>query len=254
MKYKEIFKLKEMLEDAGIPFDFKEHFGLPEEIVKAFPDICEHYQILYPSESDRYISVIEGFGTYGAERDLLEIMGGLTHVEKQEMTDEDDVIGGLTAKNVFNRIKNHYKKGGIKMKITRKVVNEETWEIEEVTEEVTEEVKDETLKEKISNILGCDATEFYNKYMGYVEAEAEFKKIYEPFKEKLLKLYSEVSDMPNSILIYGLELIYVSPSSRSYIDNKKLKEELPEIAEKFTKVRAVEPTIRLRKVSVDSER
>lgn len=248
MKYKEIFKLKEMLEDAGIPFDFKEHFGLPEEIVKAFPDICEHYQILYPSESDRYISVIEGFGTYGAERDLLEIMGGLTPEEIE--ANQDDVVGGLTAENVFDRIKNHYKKGDMKMKITRKVVNEETWEIEEVTEEV----KDETLKEKISNILGCDATEFYNKYMEYVEAEAEFKKIYEPFKEKLLKLYSEVSDMPNSILIYGLELIYVSPSSRSYIDNKKLKEELPEIAEKFTKVRAVEPTIRLRKVPVDSER
>ena len=111
-KYKEIFKLKKMLENAKIPFDFITGFGYPEEIRKMYPLICEHYQICYPSEKDRWISVIEGFGTYGGDYDKLEIMGGLTPLESyQKYTiEEDEVIGYLTAKNVFNRIKNHYEK------------------------------------------------------------------------------------------------------------------------------------------------
>ena len=111
-KYKEIFKLKKMLENAKIPFDFIIGFGYPEEIRKMYPLICEHYQICYPSEKDRWISVIEGFGTYGGDYDKLEIMGGLTPLESyQKYTiEEDEVIEYLTAKNVFNRIKNHYEK------------------------------------------------------------------------------------------------------------------------------------------------
>ena len=111
-KYKEIFKLKKMLENAKIPFDFIIGFGYPEEIRKMYPLICEHYQICYPSEKDRWISVIEGLGTYGGDFDKLEIMGGLTPLESYQKytTEEDEVIGYLTAKNVFNRIKNHYEK------------------------------------------------------------------------------------------------------------------------------------------------
>lgn len=94
-RYKEIFKLKRMLEEAGISFDFIEGYGYSEKIRKMLPDICEHYQICYPSKEDRWISVIEGFGTYGGDYDKLEIMGGLTPLElyKKDREDDDEVIG-----------------------------------------------------------------------------------------------------------------------------------------------------------------
>lgn len=72
-KYKEIFKLKRMLENAGIPFDWREGWGYSEDkmaLLKTIaPDLMEHYQICYPKGSFdgdeiRWISVIEGFGTY----------------------------------------------------------------------------------------------------------------------------------------------------------------------------------------------
>lgn len=94
-KYKEIFKLKKMLEDAEIPFYFKEGLGYLEELYRIFPDLCEHYQICYPSEKDRWISVIEGFGTLGGDHDKLEIMGGLTPLESHRccVEEQDEIIG-----------------------------------------------------------------------------------------------------------------------------------------------------------------
>ena len=114
-RYKEIFKLKRMLEKAGIPFDWVEGWGYSkdttEHLKKIAPEIMDRYQICYPkgsfyNDNERWISVIEGFGTFGAEYDRLEIMGGLTPWERFSGTDE--VIGYLTAHNVFNRIKNNW--------------------------------------------------------------------------------------------------------------------------------------------------
>lgn len=107
-RYKEIFKLKQMLEKEGIYFEFIERFNDPE-IKKICPSL-EHYQICYPSDNHRWISVIEGLGTYGAEQDLLEIQGGLTPEEEKEVG-PSCIIGSLTAQNVFERIKNHYNRG-----------------------------------------------------------------------------------------------------------------------------------------------
>lgn len=67
-KYKEIFKLNEMLTEAKIEHQFIDR-GHPE-IMPEF----ESYQILCPNDKDRYISVIEGRGTYGNKEDKLEIM------------------------------------------------------------------------------------------------------------------------------------------------------------------------------------
>lgn len=112
-KYKEIFKLKKMLEEAGIPFSWNEGWGYDKEklkeLQKVAPDLMEHYQICYPvfDPEHRWISVIEGFGTFGAEKDKLEIMGGFTPWERYEYGDEP-VMGGLTARNVYQRIKNHW--------------------------------------------------------------------------------------------------------------------------------------------------
>lgn len=117
-KYKEIFKLKRMLEDANIPFDWIEGWGHNEEQTRALkkiaPDLTDRYQICYPkgsfyNEETRWISVIEGFGTFGANQDKLEIMGGFTPTERfYEDYKKDDVKGYLTAQNVFTRIKNNW--------------------------------------------------------------------------------------------------------------------------------------------------
>lgn len=100
MKYKEIFKLKEMLEKAKIPFEFADRNPLGVRW-------AEKWQIGYPvlpPDDGNICSVIEGMGTYGQEQDLLEIMGLLTPEEGED----DSVKGYLTAKDVFKRIKNHY--------------------------------------------------------------------------------------------------------------------------------------------------
>lgn len=120
-KYKEIFKLKKMLEKEKIPFDWIENFGYTKSQMKDLRKHVanwEHFQICYPKgsfykESKRWISVIEGFGTYGAEQDKLEIMGGLAPWEKYGQGEENDnrVLGYLTADDVFDRIKNNWEEG-----------------------------------------------------------------------------------------------------------------------------------------------
>lgn len=100
---KEIFRLKRMLEKAGIPFDFIEGFGYDKSLAKDFPYLMEHYHICYPNKDNMRISVVEGLGTYGREQDRLEILGGFTPWEK--FSHDDSPIGFLTAKNVFKRIK-----------------------------------------------------------------------------------------------------------------------------------------------------
>lgn len=84
-RYNEILRLKGMLEKAKIPFVFSELFG--------------GYHIIYPNNHFIVCSVIEHDYSYGREQDLLEIMN-----RKQ-----NDVLGYLTAENVFQRIEKHWK-------------------------------------------------------------------------------------------------------------------------------------------------
>ena len=102
-KYKEIFKLKQMLEKEKIPFDFT---------CASYPESnFIHYHLEYPNKFDmdgsRIVSVVEGVGSYGREADKLEIMGLLT----PEEAEHDRVAGWLTADDVFKRIKEHYENG-----------------------------------------------------------------------------------------------------------------------------------------------
>lgn len=96
----EIHKLKTMLEKAHTPFEWHErHEGEGEYRVLYM------YQIIYPRDGEnseyRVCSVVEGFGSYGYDDDRLEIMG-LCGGEKK------DVLGWLTAEDVFGRIKAHW--------------------------------------------------------------------------------------------------------------------------------------------------
>lgn len=91
-KYNEIFKLKDMLEKAKIPFDFSELHG--------------GFHIVYPCSDGEVCSVIEHDFSYGRRKDLLEIQGLMTKEEMKQY--DDDVLGYLIAENVFVRIKQHY--------------------------------------------------------------------------------------------------------------------------------------------------
>lgn len=93
-KYNEIFKLKKMLNDAKIPFFWR--------------NCLDGYQVLYPSEELCICSVIEHQISYGHKEDLLEIRGLMT--QKELKREDDDVLGYLTADDVFKRIRKHYNK------------------------------------------------------------------------------------------------------------------------------------------------
>lgn len=93
-KYKEILRLKDMLKKAKIPFEFSEFFG--------------GYHIVYLNNQFTECSVIEHDCSYGREKDLLEIRGLMTNKEMNR--EQDNVLGYLTAENVFHRIKYHWKK------------------------------------------------------------------------------------------------------------------------------------------------
>ena len=126
-KYKEIFKLKEMLEKAEIPYIFIDRFEENRKLMKNneylneylkdkeyyqillfndFREVMEHYNTYKVFDNEkRIISIVQGYGTYGEEDDLLEIMGLLTEEEEKI----DDVTGYLTAEDVFNRIVKYFK-------------------------------------------------------------------------------------------------------------------------------------------------
>lgn len=109
-------------------------------------------------------------------------------------------------------------------------------------------MKDEEFKEVVQSMLNCEPDEFYKKYKKMKKAEEEFNKLYEPFKKGLIQLHSEHNDLPHTVVVGGAKLTYVSPSTRTSIDSKKLKEEEPEIAKKFTKSTLVSASVRIEEV------
>ena len=136
---------------------------------------------------------------------------------------------------------------------TIKVIDEDTLEIKEVVvEEVTEEMTEDAAEEvnrAFRQAMTCDPDEFAKRYKEFKEAKAKFDEVYEPFKLNLLSLYKDHPDIPKTVIVGGsVKLTHVSPSTRSTIDSKKLKEEEPTIAEKFTKTTNVSASIRFEEV------
>lgn len=135
-----------------------------------------------------------------------------------------------------------------------KMVDEDTLEMKDVVIEDEEEIKVEELTPKevkeladiFSEALGCDPDEFGNAYREYKIAEKNFNKLYEPFKENLIKLHAQQSSLPKNIVAGGVNVTYVAPSTRTAIDTKKLKEEEPEIAKKFTKTSQISASVRIK--------
>lgn len=94
--YKEIFRLKEMLEISDIPFDFRQYDNFGFQI--GYPEI-------YPK--NRVVSVVEDKNSIGSCKDQLEIKGLLT---KEERGGGYENVGYLTAEDVFERIQKHFYK------------------------------------------------------------------------------------------------------------------------------------------------
>ena len=85
----EMVTLIDRLASANIPFELT-------------TDVCgnENGQLWYPSRENHICDVICHEYSYGGDEGLLEIMGLLD----EEESEYDDVIGWLTAENVFARI------------------------------------------------------------------------------------------------------------------------------------------------------
>lgn len=92
MHYREILRLKKMLEDAHVQFKFRKQ-----------QNGGHIYSVDFDYDCNKGWSVIEHDGSYGRERDLLEISAGLM-TEEERLVEDDDVLGYLTAEQVFARI------------------------------------------------------------------------------------------------------------------------------------------------------
>lgn len=99
---KEIFKLKIMLDEANIPYEFFNYCYKHNKET----EFIENWQIVVPNSSETIISIVEGVGTYGYIEDKLEIQGLLTEIEKEF----DCIVGCLSAKEVYERIIEYYSK------------------------------------------------------------------------------------------------------------------------------------------------
>lgn len=113
MEYKEIFRIKKMLEEVNIPFEFTDDLFHIKDIASNtiyFRRYYPSYQIIIykkGAKEERICDVIQHCGSYGNQQDLLEIMGGLTEEEQEK----DSVLGYLTAEEVFKRFKQCYENG-----------------------------------------------------------------------------------------------------------------------------------------------
>lgn len=86
--YTEILKLKTLLDEANIPYALNRNW--------------DGWHLAYPCPGEhRKCSVREFCKSRGASKDRLEIYGLLNSEERKY----DDIVGWLTAENVFDRIK-----------------------------------------------------------------------------------------------------------------------------------------------------
>ena len=95
--YTEILKLNELLSKTEIPYTVDRYF--------------DGWEIIYFYNGERIADAVQHFGSYGADENLLEIMGCLTPEEEQ-----DGVLGYLTAEEVFKRFSKDFlnRKFGVK--------------------------------------------------------------------------------------------------------------------------------------------
>ena len=91
---REIDKLKIMLEEAKIDFDYSEERRFGE-----FSEYDRYSRIKIPNKRSWRVSVIFGYGTYGYDEELLEAWS------KTAKDRNEDPDGYLTAEQVFEMVK-----------------------------------------------------------------------------------------------------------------------------------------------------
>ena len=90
-KYTEILKLRQMLCKAGIPHTLSRMY--------------DGWQIIYFRGKEQVADVVQHGFSYGAEKDMLELQGLLLKPQEKEY---DDVVGYLSANEVFKRIEKDF--------------------------------------------------------------------------------------------------------------------------------------------------
>lgn len=101
-----------------------------------------------------------------------------------------------------------------------------------------------------SEEVTTDVVAFKNQQVQLIDAitqlENQRKKLDEQSKIMREKLQAAMEEYGVTKFDNGMiKLTYVAPTTRSTIDSTKLKKELPEVAEKYTKVSNVKASIRL---------
>ena len=100
IRAREIYKLHNLLEDRNIEHEFiiEENGEYTRRMIKIH-DVQD-------GEKFEILSAILHYGSYGYEQGLIEILGLLTRSEEKE----SNVVGYLTAEDVFRRVKKYYRR------------------------------------------------------------------------------------------------------------------------------------------------
>lgn len=170
--YDEFFKLETKLKAEGIPFVYHRQ-----------PDMGG-FQICYPEDGEnRVCSVILHSGSYGRGQGLLEIMGLLKPDEEQC----DDVVGYLTADDVFERIKAHHDG---KWSEYYKAHSPKKTLYEKIQEMSKEEVATLLTNVYASSMVGAERAVF----LGLFGPSDSYKRQYERMLEMLDEPYDDEED------------------------------------------------------------
>lgn len=90
-------------------------FDIPYEVTSNW--INDSAQVWYPNKRNPMCDVISHSYSYGGSEGLLEIMGLCPDI------DDDDVLGWLTAEDVFERIYSHYTNQPFKSPLDEQIYN-----------------------------------------------------------------------------------------------------------------------------------
>ena len=87
--------------------------------------------------------------------------------------------------------------------------------------------------------------DFVKKYKQMKKLQSEIEAMENTFKQNLIQMFESIPELEtNSVALDGLKFTYASAYTKTTVDNKKLKEEYPEIYAKVTKTSKVKSSIR----------
>lgn len=97
---------------------------------------------------------------------------------------------------------------------------------------------------KVENNKISISEETIKKLRDYAEIQLEADMFMKELKENLLNLM-ESNGIQESFEVGGLKVSYKKPSQRTTLDSKKIKEDLPDIYDKYSKTSDVKSSVSL---------